>query len=105
MPPVALPRRDQSRGRAVTAEDRHVDCDSPHCQAHGGVDSYPNPARVMGPSGAGYSTSPTPFAQVSAFNPMKWTTPGDGNVTGAGPTQTSLGAQTGASYSTGQAPS
>eukprot|EP00972_Heterocapsa_arctica_P015858 2337942-Heterocapsa_arctica.AAC.1 len=37
---------------------------------------------------------------------MKWATPpGDGNVAGAGPTQTSLGAPTGASYSTGQAPS
>eukprot|EP00972_Heterocapsa_arctica_P064477 9515764-Heterocapsa_arctica.AAC.1 len=28
-----------------------------------GVDSHPNLARVLGPSGAGYSTSPTPFTQ------------------------------------------
>eukprot|EP00972_Heterocapsa_arctica_P050862 7475584-Heterocapsa_arctica.AAC.1 len=59
----------------------------------------------MGPSGAGYSTSPTPFTQVSAFNPIKWTMPGGGDATGVGPTQTCLGAPTGASYSTGQAPS
>eukprot|EP00972_Heterocapsa_arctica_P024949 3677952-Heterocapsa_arctica.AAC.1 len=29
----------------------------------GRVDSHPNPARVLGPSGAGCNTSSTPFTQ------------------------------------------
>eukprot|EP00972_Heterocapsa_arctica_P018905 2793353-Heterocapsa_arctica.AAC.1 len=65
MPPVALPRRDQSRGRAVTAEDRLTELITEQSKKKGptivvpgmstatlrtvklmgGVDSYPNPAR------------------------------------------------------------
>eukprot|EP00972_Heterocapsa_arctica_P100128 14763703-Heterocapsa_arctica.AAC.1 len=70
MPLVALSRRDQSRGRAPTAEDRLTELMTeqirnrgptifvpgmstatlPTVKLVGGVDSYPNPARVMGPS-------------------------------------------------------
>eukprot|EP00972_Heterocapsa_arctica_P066726 9846981-Heterocapsa_arctica.AAC.1 len=66
----------------------------------GGVDSHPNPARVLGPSSAGYSTGPTPFVRVSEYNP--WTMPGGGDAICAGPTQTSFGPMNGASDSTGQ---
>eukprot|EP00972_Heterocapsa_arctica_P097998 14458908-Heterocapsa_arctica.AAC.1 len=83
MPPVALPRRDQSRGRTATAEDRLAELITeqsrkkgptifvpgmstatlPTVKLMGGIDSYPNPALVMGPSGAVNSKSPTPFTQ------------------------------------------
>eukprot|EP00972_Heterocapsa_arctica_P092284 13609760-Heterocapsa_arctica.AAC.1 len=64
MPPVALPRRDQSRGRAPTVEDRMAELVAeqarnrgptifvpgmssatlPTVKLVGGVDSHPNPA-------------------------------------------------------------
>eukprot|EP00972_Heterocapsa_arctica_P089752 13238175-Heterocapsa_arctica.AAC.1 len=72
MPPVALPRRDQSRGRTVTAEDRMAELIAEHAKKQGptifapgmsaatlptvklmgGIDTYRNPALVFGPSGA-----------------------------------------------------
>eukprot|EP00972_Heterocapsa_arctica_P003386 505197-Heterocapsa_arctica.AAC.1 len=70
MPPVALSRHDQSRGRPPTAEDRMAELVEEHARNRGptifvpgmstatlptvklmgGVDSHPNPARVLGPS-------------------------------------------------------
>eukprot|EP00972_Heterocapsa_arctica_P033654 4952171-Heterocapsa_arctica.AAC.2 len=73
MPPVGLSRRDSSRGRPLpTAEDRMAELVEEHVRNRGptifvpgmptatlptvklvgGVDSHPNPARVLGPSGA-----------------------------------------------------
>eukprot|EP00972_Heterocapsa_arctica_P111089 16354609-Heterocapsa_arctica.AAC.1 len=71
----------------------------------GGADSHASPARVLGPSSAGYSTGPTPFVRVSDTNPITRTMPGGGDATGADPAIRLFGHMNGASDSTVPVPS
>eukprot|EP00972_Heterocapsa_arctica_P110783 16313055-Heterocapsa_arctica.AAC.1 len=71
----------------------------------GGASRNPIPALVLGPSGAGYGTGPTPFVRVNDTIPVAGTMPGGGDATGAVPPTMSFGTASGASESTVPVPS